>query len=88
MKIEAERDLSYIDPLIVDFLQNNRTSGISVILLTHGRKDGWTDEQTNGCNFNTSLVEVTIKFVCLANLVPTSYVMSFNLAKIVLVLPS
>ena len=55
MKLKTERDLSYIDPLSVEFFQNNRTSGISVILLTNGRMDG----RTNGREFNTSLVEVT-----------------------------
>ena len=54
MKLKTERDLSYIDPLTVEFFQNNRTSSINVILLTNGRTEG----QTNGRNFNTSLAEV------------------------------
>ena len=56
MKLKTERDLSYIDPLTVEFVQNNRTSRISVILLTNRRTDG----QTNGHKFNTSLAEVII----------------------------
>ena len=44
MKLKTERDLSYIEPLTVEFFQNNRTSSISVILLTNG----WTDGQTDG----------------------------------------
>ena len=62
MKLKTERDLSYIDPLTVEFFQNNGTSGISVILLTNGRTEGWkegrTDGQINGREFNTSLAEV------------------------------
>ena len=58
MKLKTERDLSYIDPLTVEFFQNNRTSNISVILLTNGRMDGRTEGQTNGGDFNTSLAEV------------------------------
>ena len=58
MKLKTERDLSYIDPLTVEFFQNNRTSSISVILLTNGRNPGRTDGQTNGRDFNTSLAEV------------------------------
>ena len=46
MKLKTERDLSYIDPLTVEFFQNNGTSSISVILLTNGWKDGRTDRQT------------------------------------------
>ena len=56
MKLKTERDLCYIDPLTVDFFQNNRMSSIRVILLTNGRTDG----QTNGRDVNTSLVEVII----------------------------
>ena len=56
--MKTERDLSYIDPLTVEFFQNNGTSSISVILLTNGRKDGRTDGQTNFREFNTSLAEV------------------------------
>ena len=66
MKLKTERDLSCIDPLTVEFFQNNRTSSISVILLTNGRTeprtDGTPDGRTNGRNFNTSLAEV-IKYV-------------------------
>ena len=58
MKLKNEMDRSYLDPLNVKAFQNNGTSSISVILLTKGRKDGWTDGQTNGREFNTSLVEV------------------------------
>ena len=58
MKLKTERDLSYI----VEFFQNNRTSSITVILLTNGRTDGRTDGrmdgQTNGRDFNTSLAQV------------------------------
>ena len=54
MKLQTERDPSYIDPLTVEFFQNNGTSSFSVILLTNGRKEG----QTNCCKFNTSLAEV------------------------------
>ena len=65
MKLKTERDLSYIDPLTVEFFQNNGTSSISVILLTNrqtdGRTDGRTDGQINGRDFNTSLAEVKIK---------------------------
>ena len=61
MKLKTERDLSYIDPLTVEFFQNNGTSSISVILLTNGGKDGMkkgrTDRQTE---FNTSLKEVIL----------------------------
>ena len=61
MKLKTERDLSYIDPLTVEFFQNV-ISSISVILLTNGwtegRTDGGTDGQTNGHLFNTSLAEV------------------------------
>ena len=42
---ENERDLSYIDPLTVEFFQNNWTSSIREILLTSGWKDGQTDGQ-------------------------------------------
>ena len=55
---ETERDLSSIDPLTVEFFQNNQTSSVSVILLTNGQMDGRTEGQTNDCDFNTSLVEV------------------------------
>ena len=44
MKLKTERDLSYIDPLTVEFFQNNGTSSISVILLTNGLKDGRTQQ--------------------------------------------
>ena len=37
MKLKSERGLSYIDPLTVDFFQNNGTSSIRVILLTNGQ---------------------------------------------------
>ena len=37
MKLKIERDLSYIDPLTIEFFQNNGTSSISVILLTNGQ---------------------------------------------------
>ena len=68
---EAENrkgSISYIDPLTVEFFQNNGTSSISAILLTNGQKDkrtegrkkGRTDGQINGHKFNTSLVEVII----------------------------
>ena len=60
MKLKTERDLSYIDPVTVEFFQNNGTSSISVILLTNGRKEG----QTNGREFNTSLSEVIKVFYC------------------------
>ena len=64
MKLKTKRDLSYIDPLTVEFFQNNGTSSISVILLTNrrkeGRKNGRTDGQTNGLEFNTSLAEVKV----------------------------
>ena len=46
MKLKTERDLSYIDPLTVEFFQNNRTSSISIILLTNGQTDGRKDRQT------------------------------------------
>ena len=46
MKLKTEGDLSWIDPLIVEFFQNNWTSSISVILLTNRQKDGQTDGQT------------------------------------------
>ena len=46
MKLKTERDLSYIDPLTVEFFKNNETSSISVILLTNGLKEGQTDRQT------------------------------------------
>ena len=45
MKLKTERDLSYIDPLTVEFFQSNRMSSISIILLTNGRKEGQTDRQ-------------------------------------------
>ena len=65
MKLKTERDLSYIDPLTVEFFQNNGKSSISVILLTNRRKDGpkerRTDGQTNGHKFNTSLAEVMMQ---------------------------
>ena len=51
MKLKTKRDLSYIDPLTVEFFQNNRMSSISVMLLTNGRveprKDGTQDGQTD-----------------------------------------
>ena len=66
MKLKTERDPSYIDPRIVDFFQNNGTRSISVILLTNRQKDGWkegrTDRQINGREFNTSLAEVKMVF--------------------------
>ena len=37
MKLKTERDPSYIDPLTVEFFQNNGTSSISIILLTNER---------------------------------------------------
>ena len=43
MKLKTE---SYIDPLAVEFFQDNGTSSISVILVTNGRKEGQTDRQT------------------------------------------
>ena len=52
MKLKTERDLSYIDLLAVEFFQNNGSSGMSVILLTNGRKDG----QINSREFNTILI--------------------------------
>ena len=58
MKLKTERDLSYTDPLTVEFFQNNRTSSICVILLTNGRADGRTDS-----DFNTSLAEVKMILV-------------------------
>ena len=58
MKLKTERDLSYIDPLTVEFFQNNRTSSISVILLTNRRRDRRTEGQTNGRDFSTYLAEV------------------------------
>ena len=61
MKLKTERDLSYIDPLTVEFFQNNRTSSISVILLTNGQTEPRTDGQTNCRDFNTSLAEVIIE---------------------------
>ena len=48
MKLKSERDLNYIDPLTVEFFQNNGTGSISVILLTNGRKDRRKDEKTDG----------------------------------------
>ena len=56
MKLKTKRDLSYIDPLTVEFFQKNGTSSICIILLTKGRTDG----QTNSREFNTFFVEVTI----------------------------
>ena len=58
MKLKRERDLSYKDPLSVEFFQNIGTSSISVILLTNRRKEGRTGEQINCGEFNTSLAEV------------------------------
>ena len=48
MKLKTERYLSDIDPLTVEFFQNNGMSSICVILLTNIRKDGRKDRQTNG----------------------------------------
>ena len=61
MKLKTESDLIYIDPLTVEFFQNNETSSISVILLTNGQKEGRTEGQTNGQEFNTFLAEVINK---------------------------
>ena len=49
MKLKTERDLNYIDPLIADFFR---------IIAVNKWKDGQTDRQTNGRDFNTSLAEV------------------------------
>ena len=59
--MKTERDLSYIDPLSVEFFQNNGMSSISVILLTNGRTEGRTDGQSNSREFNASLAEVKIQ---------------------------
>ena len=45
-EVENQKDLSYLDPLTIEFSQNNRTGSISVILLTNGRKDGRTDKRS------------------------------------------
>ena len=61
MKLKTERDISYIDPVTVEYFQTNGTSCISVTLLTNRRTDGQTDGQINNREFNTSFAEVKIK---------------------------
>ena len=58
MKLKIERNLNYLDPVTVEFFQNNGTSNISLILLTNGWTEGRKDRQTNGREFNISLAEV------------------------------
>ena len=52
MKLKTE---SYIDPLTVEFFENNGTSSTS-----KDARERQMDGQTNGHKFNTSLVEVII----------------------------
>ena len=69
MKLRTERDLSYIDPLTVEFFQNKGTNSISVILLINGRKDGRKDGQINSRKFSTSLAEIIRHIVPFTNYV-------------------
>ena len=55
MKLKTETHLSYIDPLTVEFYQNNQIDALNPGLTEHR-----TDGRTNGRDFNTSLVEVII----------------------------
>ena len=48
MKLKTERDLSYIDPLTVEFLQNNGMSSISIILLRKEQTEGWKEGTKEG----------------------------------------
>ena len=68
MKLKTKRDLSYINPLTVEFFQNNGTGSISITLLTNRRTEAWTDRwtegRTNGREINTSLAEVKNKLQC------------------------
>ena len=59
MKLKTERYRSYIDPLTVEFFQNNGTGSISVILLTNGRKDRRKDGQTYMLRYNSSFQRAT-----------------------------
>ena len=64
MKLKTEKDLSYIDPLTVEFFQNNGTSSISVILLTNEKKDRQRVANLWICLTEFEHKTILFKFMC------------------------